>query len=743
MISDTYPHNRMQAEKDRRWLFMLKMHVGGILLLCAAMLLAKPDYASAANFQHSPPEYPALPAAFSSNFDCTNGQCDNLFWSDDTAGNTCVWAGDDSLTQFDVWVVKYAGGYSFVSYDNSGNTSRATLKLGASAPYSACYNGTSWTYQANTNSISTTPKLERVNAAANFESTLPVYAKTMSLSAEMCCGAGYNTTVNNTISSVYGVSAGALVLNPNLVVRTINLTSTGALRNGVSREYTLEWEGMTYPDDQLTHIFWYPYGRQIGNCGNSEDGGCPYLERIVNGTTQPDGLTGLGEVSWNWTYPYAGSFTGTVIATVGCGEFSINTNYASCSRLYRRDVVFNISGETDPDEEYPNQLLDFPVHVGSQGTNRLVSDPQPFEWRLGTGMCPASSVSGVRIFRGYPSPQSTSDAGVILAGSSGSGTLMFGFESPVLKSSFYPYLHVYCANGSFHRIYNGSTNLKSRARGLYIVDEEWSQYWVSEWEVGGESSDYDPVAGSGAAFWVEKAIVERYEPVRMKFEFNVNFTVGDLAIYPDPSQISEFYVVDDPDLLLENTVLNYTISYENKGTYFPRIRVRSTSYDSGNPATYRDVWLGGEQTKNNSKYVTVTNAQYTRSEFFTDDGIFGLDPATFSVSFGETDNIAIKLVETVVSYVAKGALWVASFAYGAIKEAPVFNMVTDILNPAEGVCYQLPSQLFGMEIPENLDPDGEFCVDYVADNAMFPSMALAVKLVFGMSILFYVIRKFF
>ena len=517
----------------------------------------------------------------------------------------------------------------------------------------------------------------------------------------------------------------------------INNTGTGAdVDDNIS--FTANYEDYT---DRIMRVTLYKNASGTGSLG-SQVASYEYTD-----------LASSGSINFSASYDVPGNFT-PILAVSNCsnggffddegvftgGSYSSTGSFIpnpeSCTTWYEEGeqiTIGNGSGDIDLlfDFQFEPQLLQQSYDINSNITMDYLIDPD---------MC-ASGIFLSRLYLGYPPQYADQDAGIVLSSFTGSINISYPLSSS-LHGRFYPYIKLDCNAGGGPKIYNNNTIIAGRASGLWVTSPADAHKIdgtpaVEVGTKGGRSADYDASTGSGAYFFTNKDQYDMLETVSARVYFGVGFSPASVLVYPDILQLPSLSTTyNDASNISNFSEHIYIFSYTQSGSYYPMVEVRSSTYDSGDPSTFRRIYLGGEQYRQIDKYLLITNTVYGSNDFNSDIGIFGLDPSTFNVSLGDSDNVFLQFVGQVANYVIRGGLYVASFIFNIIYEAPFFSMFVEIMNPATGSCYQLSPSLFNTPIPIDKIPDSSYCVSYAPSS---PHMGGLIRIfIFGSLIIFII-----
>ncbi len=674
-MKNDYPYNRLQTVKLSRFKRLMYFHFTiGFLLLCS-MFFTKAPYASAFGEDADPtnaPGFPNEPTGITWNSGRELEPEDDYAWfsstnADTTAVRTCFIhrgagiGGDIGMVFNDAYHMAVLLGNMY------------------------CWSGSSWSFMGGIGGAG--DSLWKVTQG-DLERTVLINADLYNRVQSYNYGSYYNVGGTN----VNTKADGALIMEANIASGTFVSDPTSPVIFGQRITFTVSWENFEAAPEWF---YFYPMGRDAGNCTAN----CPDYIPIVEGV--PVGENGTGSVTFDYTYYLAGVYEPTIIFSEDCAIFDINVAYSECNAT-RKTITLTVNGPTDGDDE-ADILLEFT----STGTDRVIGEPQPYEWRVDSSyQCPDSTIETKRLYGGYPGSADDLDNGVELTGTSGSGNYTFIHTSEELGSNFTPYIYVVCADGNTSTIFLENTLYRGRSRSLIVVGEEFSEipYTSTPWTGGGKSIDFDSSTGSGAYFYTNKTSYMRDEPVLLRYYFQVGFTPSVVKIYRDINQYPTGVFTLTGAYVTNSTEHNYKFYYTAQGKYYPMIEVRSASYDANDPSTYRRIWFGGGQSKDVSKYLTITNELFGNttwggtpdtSWFNNTDGIFGLSPATFNISFGNSTNPLLQGLSEILGKVIQAGLYILQYAYGILKNAPIFSFLADVIHPVNGSKIYFPGGLFG------------------------------------------------
>lgn len=446
-------------------------------------------------------------------------------------------------------------------------------------------------------------------------------------------------------------------------------------------------------------------------------------------TPQKAAGSSAGSVDFAYTYKVGGSFRPLVQMSSCGGEGYTDSNgvfhegsfsstgafipNGACRTTYLTGATITVGGSTtDFDATIPQYF--HPVTIQQAYS---INTGIPFSYTINSTICTSGSITKREYFSGLPASFAQYDQSTLLSANSGSGSLFYTNTSQQMGGNPTPYIKVTCSNGGTPKVYMYDTLYSTRALSLFLFSTAQVVDPVLQTGTkGGKSTDYNGVTGSGAYFYTDKDRYDKLETVVARVYFKVTFTVGSVVVCPDPVSLSSNCVTLTASQYITNATEHlYTFSYSATGQYYPRIQVRSNAYDANNSATYRYIWLGGNTTKNPEGYLTVSDTVINSNGFQTTLGIFGLDASTFNVSFGDNQNQFLQFLSFIITYVLKAALYVASYAFWALQQAPFFDFITTSIAPASGSVWYVPTSINGIPLPHILTSGSSCTVHYASD----------------------------
>lgn len=464
----------------------------------------------------------------------------------------------------------------------------------------------------------------------------------------------------------------------------------------------------------------------------------------------------LGNSS-NWTFNYSYEFDGTYSPIFAIGnEFcttvdSTGTPIGS-GCLYEFSSIDEsltlVSEQTLANNE---SFLFQSEFTASKTIDVIVDEVVGVTYDLSTNFCTVygATVSGMRLFKGYPAALAYLDPGDILApGLSGNDIIIFDRTAAPYSDFFYPYIIVYCDDSTSHKVYLGGSILVNNAQSISVYYENDIRFALpSAWLHGGQYTQ----SGSTYVFKSDKSNYRPNEPVKLNYYFSdPPFSFTEILLYDNPGgnllkTLTGAAITEDSNHYL-------TISYSVIGEYQPLLVL------SGSSMT-RDVFLGGTPystpldswivvTQQGSPLYVNTGAilgQYGGTGgTINQSGIFALD---FSIGWGNTGNTFLDTVQGILSPVVWAALYISQKLYVIFSYFPVFDLVFDIVNPQNNSCYVTPEFLFDFpgtqsDIPLPVALAGrDFCVTLTThSNAQAFTVILRVLIIFA--VIFAFLRTF-
>lgn len=382
----------------------------------------------------------------------------------------------------------------------------------------------------------------------------------------------------------------------------------------------------------------------------------------------------------------------------------------------------------------------------SKTSDVLVGESIEYNYSLSSNFCPNSTVSGKRLFKGYSYPLSLQDSGIVLpAGTTSSGTIIYETTNQPYSDFVFPYIHIYCSSGNYHDVYLGGSTIKnSISQGVSVYDTNDTRFWLPQtWETGGGSQNF----GSGTGYYMaaEKRSYLVGDEVKFKWVFNVDFTVGSVYFYPNvgSGSVKTFTNLTD---LTEGKNHYFGYRYNEVGEKQPFIQVRSTTYDSGDSSTYKNIYLGGGQQPDPYEYIfigkqaLVIPGDTNTGAIIGDNGIFSLDSWNFD-GFGKTGNPYLDEALSLLRYPFLGIKWLATYIYGLIKQVPPFSLIAEVIAPEPNAMYTTPKYIGDFDI-STVFPQETFTITYASEDTA-PIWNTLFGIIIAMSLFWYFVHNYF
>ncbi len=477
-----------------------------------------------------------------------------------------------------------------------------------------------------------------------------------------------------------------------------------------------------------------------------------------------------GNFNFNFaaTYPDPGTFLPRVLlGNSSCTGTSATGSLTGAGCSYQTVYGSAVVGSDNSDLNY-----NFFFHPANG--SHLVNQNDPWSYKIDPSLCPLpGGFSGAVMYHGYVGSLGAADSGVILSGLSGSGFMVFGQTSRELGYDPHPYIKVSCGNNLTLPIYYQDTLYGSRSTGYAVIPDPvtssigvmQSYYLGTNFTNGGYSTDYNATTGSGASFFTDKTDYKLNEAVKSQFYYQTSFVPASIAFFPDYNG-QDSRIFSTGSLLTNGIVHNFSFFYNITGTHYPVIQVRSSGFTDDHKcpyasftcpggttnsiSTYRNIALGGNIVRDPNKYITVSynsistgiqtgilntlfglptssgrviientgvfgTGANTLSYLATNDGIFGLDPATFQINFGAPDNQALTWAGDLATILIKGMLYMASYGWHVIKLSPVYSFIDQSFHPVAGSIEHLPTKIFNQPLPF-APADATFTITYANEK---------------------------
>lgn len=493
--------------------------------------------------------------------------------------------------------------------------------------------------------------------------------------------ATYGTTIDEYAGGAMTTGAGTLadmyfIINDSTTApsATATLTSSGAttISDGGHVSFTASFSGQSF-----TPYYFYFY----------EDPEDTLAYPIV--TNYP--LTGSG-YTFNHTFYASGNYHPYgVWGNSSCNSVT-STGALTGSGCLTFDALSGSGITVKTDYELSDDYLYPSSFTGSKLNDVLVGEDVTFTYDINN----PCTVTGKRFFKGYTAAYQSYDTGAILP-TSNSGTFVTDFPrtNEPYSAYFFPYINVYCDDGTSRQLYlGGKWHPGTAAIGVTVYTQaELNQRSLAIVAMlnGGQTENFS--TSSGALFKSNKNVYERYEPVYLLLNYHVDFSPTSALFYPTGTGAAGFDFGSGASLN-QGENIRFQTYYENTGFYDPVVIIYGSSQ-------YKSIYLGGEEQPSPyyQLYVKQSFYQSISTLFDTSDGIFGLDPTTFTLNVFDSELPFLQDANAGLTQILRAGLKIASVAYNLLKKSPILNFFTDILHPQNGATYIFPTHLGDFELP--------------------------------------------
>lgn len=552
--------------------------------------------------------------------------------------------------------------------------------------------------------------------------------------------------------------------NGNLAIRVIRFSGTGNSADIDAISVQLTYDNSAMEDADLTVQTFGPYSLNQTIAFLAEWANLTFDARYLFfyedvEETIPEIIVEnypMGSTSeWNFTHQfnYAGTFNpfvyvGNQYCTTVTSTGAITGSGCVLVDAQASAITIYDNAQLVAQDEY-NYASTF---TGSKLHDVIVDEPVSFGWSLNANFCSDSSISGKRLFLGYHPELQYLDSGSILpVGLTGQMTRTFDRTNAPYSDFFFPWIRVYCANGSSKDLYLGGTVNKVKAQGISVYEATDVRFALpGTWLNGGGNVNF--AAGTGSYFASDKHLYLRGEQVKLKYIVNEAFTIDKIELYDD--QGGHLLRTFTGSAVTENYNHYTTIAYSLSGEYYPNIKVCSASC-----AQSKTYYLGGE-TQPNPEYAIIVSDQRSTIGINSGSilgtfsgtggkvptqGIFGL-MGNFQ-GFGSTGNTFLDTAQGLLLVVVYAAQWVAGKIYVILSASSLFSFVFSIIHPEAGAQYVLPSTWFCVSagscftMPAGL-AGTQFTVSYVS-GANAQNMYKLVQLAFAITVFVFVTKQLF
>lgn len=635
-----------------------------------------------------------------------------------TGATLAVGGDDDPFADFRAKIVCYDDAYltenagcssGIVNVDNVGIGKQIELfnfGAGISTNSTKYYAIKVWCYN-NCNPVSTDPRL--------YGSNTDLYP-----------GGGAIGTDLGTIADLYFRLHGT----DNAPPADEDLTySAGIYRTGDSIPFLLTWENFNF---DVEKVYFYEDVEETA----------PLIVR--------DGLSATGgSIIFTHAYPFAGSYYPmAALATSDCIASSTGALTGSGCE-YRNAYASSIEILSPTSQAQRMDQIYGSIFTASKTVDVLVNEEIIWTYDLNDNLCTynGDTVTGRRLFMGFPRDLAYTDSGSILSSNSGALTRAFTRTAQPYSDFFFPYIHIYCSGGGGFDVYLGGSLNKSKAQMVSVYDADDVRFAMPPvWYNCAATDGYG--AGTGTMFCSDKRIYMPGEPVKLKWVFNEPWAVERVRIFSDTGSSVPLSTLTDVESIKNNTLHYGTISYATPGGYQPWIATNNVGDTLGHI-----FFLGGETLPNPDLMIWVTDEwapMYINSgavlgpylgtgglfdTSFNDAGIFAWSDEFFR-GFGSTGNPLLDGLQTVFLEVVRALLWVVQRVYVILRTSALFSFFNDIIHPAEGT-YQLGNSLFNVPIPALAGK--QFTVSY-NDAAGAKIITFILQLTFMLSVFWWAVK---
>ncbi len=548
-----------------------------------------------------------------------------------------------------------------------------------------------------------------------------------------------------------------LVLNPAKYY-SLNLTGNGFAGttllvdyNAANTKPVYELDGIAGASATLT---------SSGSVAITEGGSVQFIAAWSNQSFTPWNLYFFQDVNDNFAYPIVTGFPMT--GTTGNYTFRSTFPTASYPQAYHPYAKWgnsNCTGITGTGALTGSGCLTFSALAGSGITVRTplqasddtlhpstmtgaklndvrVGDTDLFTYSINA----PCTITGKRFFLGYAPALQHYDTGAILpVGNTGTYNAVFPRTNQPYSDFFFPYINVYCNDGTSKQLYLGSTWTIGKAQGVSVytqVELNNRSDAVIPMLNGGAQLGF--TTSSGSSFASNKRVYAKLEPVYLELNYHVPFTPASVLIFPTGTGAAGFPYSSGSTVLQQGRYLRTKIYYEVAGSYHPVVRVTGTLGETKN------IFLGGNSyaIPYNQLVITADLWQSLGQLFTTKDGIFGLDPSTFSISFGASNNQFLSDAAAGVSKIVAAGLYVVNVGYNLLKSSPVISFFTDVIHPPNGATYVFPSKIGDFTIPYRPNT-ALYTISYASDSSGSKQLEYIIKLAAAVIVLRYVLKSFF
>lgn len=735
MINETYPHNRLQRKIENRKKRFNILHIIWIVVIGFAVFLTKPSYAGAATIEYNKTGAIDGTTLFSTADFNTSGARGVKFTTtgsglSDVTNISIDLLRDMTVPDGNVCVDIYEGGSDMTSSVFLITTNCIVASTITTGGAYVDFSVSAFDMQPNTNYWFHIYRTSAALGATRIRYwAAPAEADVM---VNDCCGWG-----------PFGVYARTRATGSSFLYdATTSLTpSFGPYITGSPVNFHLVWEDVSFT---VYNIFFYSDVEETEPVRVTED--TPFFD-----------LGGGANWDFSYTYNFAGTYNPiAILGNEDCTDVDENGTPigSGCEyEIVQSDTVLEV---LDPYTANNQADIDFAgTFTASKYNEVLVNENILFTYAVNANTCTGSSISGKRMFLDYQQPYAPLfDSGSILP-SGLTGSLVRSYKARNTNTDFYyPIIRTFCANGTSKDMYLGGSVVKGRAIGISVYNSNDIRFALPDAWLNGGAQDGFEFTGSGAYFASDKNVYQRGEPVKLRWQFDVGFTVNKVELYTDVGSplLRTFSGSTD---ITEDKNHYTTITYIATGEYDPYIRICSTSCSQ-----FRIVHLGG--TDNPSPYYKIIITEKPSSIYINSGGtilgtfsgtggrinaagIFQFDVMNFT-GFGPTGNVFIDAGQSVLVVAIQAGIWVAEKLWSLLSVSAFYTWLLEILHPVSGATYVIPSNIVCFSSSNCIAaPAGVAGTQFTVHYANYPNSGNITKVIqalFSIALIMWVASHF-
>lgn len=496
------------------------------------------------------------------------------------------------------------------------------------------------------------------------------------------------------------------------VALTYSGSSTRAV--GDSVEFTATWQ---YQDSSITYGYFYE--------DLTED---DFILRIP---LFPTGST--GSVVFSHTFNVPSGYGEAYHPYVRIGGSLCTTPTASGCTLV--DGFLTGTGLTilPPLELTDDILHPFSAFVASKYLDVLVSEEITFTY----GIDPPCTITDTTFYLGYAPALQGYDQGQPISSTGTTFVSSFPRTNQPYSAFFAPYIQTTCSDSTVKKLYLGGHWDAGKAAKINVVTQtelDTQTIYIAPMLNGGATPGFS--GSTGSSLRSNKNVYSLFEPVIFELNYHVPFAPAQVLIFPTGTGAAGQEWGTGASVLLQGRSTRKQLAYDESGFYQPVVRVISS-----NPAVYQNIFLGGEAFPNPyyQIYISPNIWKSLGSLFNTQDGVFGLDPSTFSIDLSASNNPILSVAAEGMSQVIGAGLFAANFGYNVLKASPVFSFFSDVIHPPEGSVHIYPSHLFG--VPTHVT--GLYTVEYADPDSGLANIENIIRAMAAGAVILFVSRSFF